>query len=202
MMKKSITALFAALLLSSMALFATNGPGLNIGDKAPGFKLKNIDGKMVSLDDYASAKGVIVIFTCNHCPFAEAYEDRMIDLHNRYAAKGYPIVAINPNDPAVQPEDSFEKMIERSQAKGFPFKYLIDEGQKVYPAYGATKTPHVYLLDKNRVVQYIGAIDDNFSDPTAVKEKFLEEAIAALEQGQKPDPATTKAVGCSIKYKK
>lgn len=112
---------------------------------------------------------------------------------------GYPVIAINPNDPKVQPEDSFEKMIVRAEEKAFPFDYVFDMDQKVYPLYGATKTPHVFLLDADHVVRYIGAIDDNARDESAVKVKYVENAIAALENGKKPDPETTKAIGCSIK---
>ena len=174
---------------------------LKVGDKAPDFTLKNIDGKMVSLSDYKDAKGYIIIFTCNHCPYAVAYEDRMIELHNKYAPLGYPIVAINPNDPAVQPADSYEAMQERAQEKGFPFAYLFDEGQKIYPKYGATRTPHVFLLDKTQTVQYIGAIDDNYKDAEAVNVKYLEKAIDAVQKGKKADPNFTKAIGCTIKKK-
>ena len=176
--------------------------GFSVGDKAVDFKLKNIDGKMVALSDFADAKGFIVTFTCNHCPYAVMYDDRLIDLHNQYAPKGYPVIAINPNDPEVQPKDSYELMQERAKDKGFPFVYLMDEGQKVYPQYGATKTPHVFLLDKDLVVQYIGAIDDNHKDASAVKVKYVENAISAMEKGEKPDPNFTKAIGCSVKYKK
>ncbi len=178
---------------------------LSPGDEAPGFKLKNIDGKMISLDDFTSEKGVILIFTCNHCPYAVAYEDRIIDLNDKYAPKGYPVVAINPNDPALVPEDSFENMQERANEKDFDFPYLFDEGQRVFPQYGATRTPHIFLIQnegKKFIVRYIGAIDDNYKDASAVEEKFLENAIAAIEKGEMPDPATTKAIGCTIKVKK
>ncbi len=176
--------------------------GYKIGETATDFKLQNVDGEMVSLSDYKDAKGFIVTFTCNHCPYAVMYEDRLIDLHKRMAPKGYPVVAINPNDPAVQPADSFEKMKERASEKEFPFAYLMDEGQKIYPQYGATKTPHVFLLNKDRVVEYIGAIDDNARDAEAVKIKYVENAISSLEAGSKPDPNQTKAIGCSVKCKK
>jgi peroxiredoxin len=207
-MKKIITFSFAALALSFMLISATtsNNPspvgGVDVGDEAPGFNLKNIDGKMVSLKDQMGEKGAIIIFTCNHCPYAVMYEDRIIDLHNTYAAKGYPVIAINPNDPDVQPEDSFEKMQVRAEEKGFPFVYLFDDGQEVYPAYGAKRTPHVFLLDNTQKVRYIGAIDNNPQEPENVTEKYLENAIAALESGNNPDPDNTKAIGCSIKYKK
>ena len=172
------------------------------GDKATDFKLKSVDGKMYSMADYKEAKGFIVVFTCNHCPFAVKYEDRINALAKKYKKQGYILIAINPNEPAVQPEDSFELMKVRAKEKGFVFPYLFDDGQKIYPQYGATKTPHVFLLDKNLIVKYIGAIDDNVDDANAVKEKFLENAITALEAGKTPSPETTKAIGCSIKVKK
>lgn len=173
-----------------------------IGDKATDFKLKSVDGKMYGMADYKVAKGFIVVFTCNHCPFAKKYEDRINALAKKYKPQGYILLAINPNDPALEPDDSFELMKVRAKEKGFAFPYLFDEGQKIYPQYGATKTPHVFLLDKNRIVKYIGAIDDNVDSANDVKEKYLENAIAALENGKTPSPETTKAIGCSIKAKK
>ncbi|CAM3903425.1 thioredoxin family protein [Flavobacterium cucumis] len=192
---------FFALLMGVLMSF-TNPIGYKVGDKATDFKLKSVDNKMYSMADYKDAKGFIVVFTCNHCPFAVKYEDRIIDLAKKYKSKGYVLLAINPNDPAAQPEDSFELMQKRAKEKKFTFPYLFDEGQKIYPQYGATKTPHVFLLDKNLVVKYIGAIDDNVEDASQVKEKYLENAIAALEKGQEPTPSTTKAIGCTIKVKK
>lgn len=192
---------FFALLMGVLMSF-TNPTGYKVGDKATDFKLKSVDNKMYSMADYKDAKGFIVVFTCNHCPFAVKYEDRIIDLAKKYKSRGYILLAINPNDPAAQPEDSFELMQKRAKEKKFSFPYLFDEGQKIYPQYGATKTPHVFLLDKNLVVKYIGAIDDNVEDASQVKEKYLENAIAALEKGQEPSPNTTKAIGCSIKIKK
>ena len=192
---------FFALLMGVLMSF-TNPTGYKVGDKATDFKLKSVDNKMYSMADYKDAKGFIVVFTCNHCPFAVKYEDRIIDLAKKYKSKGYVLLAINPNDPAAQPEDSFELMQKRAKEKKFTFPYLFDEGQKIYPQYGATKTPHVFLLDKNLVVKYIGAIDDNVEDASQVKERYLENAIAALEKGEEPTPNTTKAIGCSIKVKK
>lgn len=173
-----------------------------IGDKATDFKLKSVDGKMYSMSDYHNAKGFVVVFTCNSCPFAVKYEDRINDLSKKYKSKGYVVLAINPNDPAIQAQDSYELMKVRAKEKGFVFPYLFDDGQKIYPQYGATKTPHVFLLDKNQIVKYIGAIDDNVDDANDVKEKYLENAIAALESGNTPSPETTKAIGCTIKAKK
>ena len=173
--------------------------GLAVGDIAPDFRLKGVDGKKYSLKDFTEAKGFILTFTCNHCPFAVMYEDRIISLHNKYAPLGYPVIAINPNDPDVQPEDSFENMIVRAREKNFPFVYLFDDGQEIYPQYGAERTPHVFLLDKSRKVRYIGAIDDNARDASMVNNKYVENAIAALERGEEPSPAFTKAIGCTIK---
>lgn len=204
-MKKIIN--LSVLLIAAIGLFvaATNntaGDGLAVGDIAPNFSLKNIDGKTVSLDSYKDAKGYVVIFTCNTCPYAVMYEQRIIELHDKYAAKGYPVIAINPNDPEVKAGDSFEKMQQRAAAKEFPFAYLLDEGQEVYPAYGATKTPHIYLLDADKTVQYIGALDNNPQDAEAVSTRYVEDAIAALEAGKKPTTTNTKAIGCSIKVKR
>jgi len=198
---KTLSFLFSIVFVFVLSSFVSHDHGYHVGDTATDFKLKNVDGKMVSLTDYEDAKGFIVTFTCNHCPYAVMYEDRLIALHNKYSDLGYHVVAINPNDPEVKPGDSYEAMQERSKDKGFPFVYLFDEGQKVYPVYGATKTPHVYLLDSERTVKYIGAIDDSPKDEEAVEEKYLENAIMALEAGKNPDPSSTKAIGCSIKTK-
>ena len=176
--------------------------GYQIGDVVSDFKLKNVDGNTVSLSDYKNAKGFIITFTCNTCPFAVAYEDRIMALDKKYASKGYPVIAINPNNPLVQPGDSFMAMQQRAKEKGFTFPYLVDEGQKVYPKYGATKTPHMYILQKTKkgnVVKYIGAIDDNHKDASAVKTKYVENAVDALLKGEEIKQTETKAIGCSIK---
>jgi len=200
---KNILILLCTVFFAGTAFNYVSAPqGLGVGDVAPDFNLKNVDGQMYSLEGMSDVKGYIVTFTCNHCPYAVMYEDRLIDLHNRYASKGYPVVAINPNDPAAQPADGFAEMQERAEEKGFPFVYLFDDGQKVYPQYGATRTPHVFLLDADRKVRYIGAIDNNAQDAEGVTEKYLEDAIAAVEAGKDPDPNFTKAIGCTIKVKK
>lgn len=176
--------------------------GYKIGDVVKDFALKNIDGEMVSLSDYKDAKGFILTFTCNTCPFSVAYEDRIIALNKKYALKGYPVIAINPNNPKAKPGDSFEAMQKRAKEKGFKFPYLVDEGQKVYPMFGATKTPHNYVLQKTKkglVVGYIGAIDDSSRNPDGVKEKYLENAVDALLNGVEVELKETKAIGCSIK---
>ena len=176
--------------------------GYAIGDVASDFELENVDGQLVSLKGtYPDAKGYIVIFTCNHCPYAVLYEDRIVKLNADFAAKGYPVVAINPNDPDVVPDDSFENMKTRAEEKGFSFPYLMDKGQHIFPLYGAQKTPHVYLLDADLKVRYIGAIDDNPRNAEQVREDYLRDALKALMNGDEINPATTKAVGCRIKVK-
>lgn len=176
--------------------------GYQIGEKVDDFSLENVDGKMVSLADYKKAKGFVIVFTCNHCPYAIAYEDRVIALSEWAKSKDFQLIAINPNDPAVVPDDSPDEMKTRASEKKFGFPYLFDDGQKVYPKFGATRTPHVFVLDKKRRVQYIGAIDDNSEDASAVTKKYVENAIDALLAGKKPEPNSTKAIGCSIKKKK
>lgn len=185
-----------------LSLFNTNVDGYDIGDTVTDFELLNIDGNMVSMADFPEAKGFVVVFTCNHCPYAVFYEDRLVDMQNTYSEMGYQVIAINPNDPEVKPEDSVDNMKIRAAEKGFNFPYLFDEGQRIYPQFGATKTPHVFLLDASHVVRYIGAIDDNPQDASAVKVNYVSNAIAALEAGTDPDPSSTKAIGCSIKKKK
>lgn len=170
-----------------------------VGDIAADFTLKSVKGDSVSLSDYADKNGVIVVFTCNHCPFAQLYEQRIIDLHNNYAPLGYPVIAINPNSPLVVADDSFEKMQERARQKRYPFDYLFDEAQTVYPKFGATRTPHVFLLDSNRAVRYIGAIDNNAEAPSETTTRFVENAIRKLMNGESPEPSFTRAIGCTVK---
>jgi peroxiredoxin len=189
-------------MILGLALNANAQQGLGIGDKAVEFKLLNVDGEMVALSDYAEENGVVVIFTCNHCPYAKAWEQRIIDLHKNFAAKGFPVIAINPNDSTVVPSDSYSAMQKRAQEKSFPFPYLLDADQSVFPAYGATKTPHVYLLENTSdgfVVRYIGAIDNNYKDESKVTETYLADAINALIENKAVSPELTKAIGCSIK---
>jgi peroxiredoxin len=199
-MKKLI--LIAFLFIAAVSMTVVDG--YKPGDKARDFKLKNVDGKMVSMSEQTAAKGFIVVFTCNHCPFAKAYEDRIIALNNKYASKGYPVLAINPNDKNSEPEDSFENMVTRAKEKKYPFPYLYDESQEIAKAYGATRTPHVYVLTKkgNELeVEYIGAIDDNADDAKAAKDKYVEQAVDNLLAGKPVSTKFTKAIGCTIKWK-
>lgn len=192
------------IILSVLSMASLKAQGYNVGEKASSFSLKNIDGKTVGLDAYSNAKGFIVIFTCNHCPYAKAYEDRIIELDKTYQPKGYPVVAISSNDITIVPEDSYENMKIRAKEKGFTFPYLYDADQSVANAYGATRTPHVYLLQKVKgelIVKYIGAIDNNYQDASAVTEKYLANALDALLAGKEPSINFTKAIGCTIKRK-
>jgi len=182
--------------------------GYEVGDVATDFKLINVDDNYVSLADYEEAKGFVVIFTCNHCPFSVKYEDRINELDKNYKPLGYPVIAISPNDVEAYPEDDLDHMKIRAEEKGFTFPYLYDESQDIAKAYGAKKTPHVFLLSKEKVedaeqliVKYIGAIDDDTSK-SKVEEKYLANAIDALLKGEEIDPNFTKAVGCSVKWKK
>ncbi len=201
-MQRFVASLFLIAAAGLLWTAATLPGGLKVGDTAPDFRLKNVNGNMVSLQDFKKAKGFIVTFTCNTCPYAVMYEDRIIELHKKMEAKGFPVIAIQPNDPNIQAGDSFAKMQERAREKKLPFPYLLDEGQKVYPQYGATRTPHFFVLDKNLKVQYIGALDDSPQDASAVTKRYVEEAVTAIEKGKTPAVTSTKAIGCGIKAKK
>jgi peroxiredoxin len=201
-MKKLIVLLLIA---ASGLSFRTAGGGYKVGDVATDFKMKNVDGKTISLANYKNAKGYIVIFTCNHCPYAQAYESRIMALDKMYAAKGYPVIAISPNDPVAIPEDSYANMQKRAAERNYTFPYLLDETQDITRAYGATATPHVYVLQKTasgNVVRYIGAIDDDTEGKNPNKNNYVQKAVNALLNGTKPEITTTKAIGCSIKWKK
>ncbi len=181
------------------------GSGYAVGDEARDFNLPDVNGKQVSLAGIEGAKGAIVIFSCNTCPYVVAYEDRMIALHEQFAPLGYPVIAINSNDDQVSPGDSFEEMKKRAKDKNFPFPYLYDKSQDVIKAYGGNRTPHVYLLNKENgkyIVKYIGAIDNNYQRPEAVTERYVEKAVGEVMQGKKVSNDNTKAIGCTIKWTK
>ena len=203
-MKSTNLFVIAMLMMAVLTGSTFEDNGYGIGDYARDFKLKNVDGKMVSMADYKNAKGIIVIFTCNTCPFSKIYEDRIIALNNEYASQGYPVIAINPNDPERQPGDSYKLMQARAKEKGFTFPYLVDESQEITRTYGATRTPHVFLLNKEQGkyrVAYIGAIDNNHKNPDDVSKKYLENAIEALKAGKRVSKDQTKAIGCTIKWR-
>ena len=200
---KRLFGILGCLSLTLLFAFTTaDEGGYAVGDTVADFSLQNaIDDSWMGLSSYDGANGYIVVFTCNTCPYAVMYEDRLIDLHNTFAPQGYPVVAINPNDPTVKPGDSYAAMKERADEKDFPFSYLFDAEQTVFPAFGATRTPHVYLLDADKVVQYIGAIDNNAQNADAADQHYLADAIGAIQNGSTPDPSFTKAIGCTIKVK-
>lgn len=196
---KKIILLTGLLVLICSQTFAQ---GYQIGDVVTDFKLKNIDDSFVSLADYSDAKGYIVVFTCNHCPYAQAYQERLVSLDQKYKGKGYPVIAISPSNPELYPADSFDEMKKLHKEMGFTFPYLIDEGQRIYPIFGATKTPQAFVLEKannENIVRYIGAIDDNHEDASSVQKAYIADAIDALLAGQPVAVSTTKAIGCGIK---
>ncbi len=196
-MKKVIS---LSLVLMAILAFSFKKGGYEVGDKATDFSLKNVNGKMISMNSYEDAKGFMIIFTCNTCPYSVAYEDRIIALHQKYVDKGVPVIAINPNDDEKSPDDSYEKMIVRAKEKGFPFPYVYDETQEITKAYGATNTPHVYVLDADKTVIYIGAIDNNTKSAENADEKYVEDAVDALLNGNEVPEKKTKAIGCTIKW--
>jgi len=202
-MKSIKVLLVVSIVIFTSAFIAINpNEGYKIGDSATDFQLKGVDGKIVSMSDYLDAKGFIVIFTCNTCPYSVRYEDRIIALNKKYKEKGFRVIAINPNDPSVSNGDSFKAMQKRAKDKGFTFPYLVDEGQKIYPQYGANKTPHVFVLNKESdlfKVAYIGAIDNNSYDARSANIKYVEDAVDALLANKTPQVTNTVAVGCSIK---
>jgi peroxiredoxin len=175
-----------------------------INDQIQDFSLLNIDNNMLSLSDYSNQKGVIVIFTCNTCPYANANDQRIIELDKKFKPLGFPVLAINPNDPARVPGDAFEKMQEAAREKGYPFPYVFDETQEIARKFGATRTPEVFLLivenGKFKLV-YTGAIDDSPLDEDDTQIKYLENAIQTVKNAELPDPASTKSIGCTIKWK-
>ena len=173
---------------------------LEIGDPAPGFRLPGVDGRTYSLEEFAAKPVLVVVFSCNHCPYVQAYEDRMIAIQKDYQDRGVRFVAINANDDANYPEDSFNAMVERANAKAFNFPYLRDAKQEVAKAYGATHTPQLFVFDRARKLRYTGKIDDNWQNPKAVKRQYLREAIDALLGGTAPAEAQTHAIGCTIKW--
>lgn len=171
--------------------------GVEIGQQGPAFNgLEGVDGKTHSLDEYADAKLVVLVFTCNHCPVAQAYQDRLIELAEDYQGKGVQVVAINVNNMEA---DKLPAMKERAAEKGFNFPYLYDPSQEIGREYGATVTPHVFVLDQNRKVAYMGSVDDN-QNPDNVTQHYLRDALDALLAGQTPETTSTKQFGCGIKY--
>jgi len=190
--------------ISIMLMSFTPIVGYKPGDAVTDFSLQNVDGKMVSMAQYKNAKGFIVVFTCNHCPFAKLYQERLNIMNKEYGRKGFHVLAISSNDADAVPEDNFEAMQQRAREQKYNFPYLYDKTQEVARAFGAYKTPHAFVLFREGgkwIVKYSGAIDDNGKEPEKVTNKFVENAIDALLHGQPVAVTTTKSVGCAIKWK-
>jgi peroxiredoxin len=190
--------------LLACGFFANAQTTLTPGQKAPDFKLKSTDNKEVSFANYPEAKGFILVFTCNDCPYAKAYEQRIIDLNAKYAPLGWPVLAINPNDPAAVPGESFDKMKALAKAKHYNFPYLFDNGQTVTDAYGAKATPHIFIISKTaggNIIKYTGAIDNDTEDNNPEKIKYADAVITSLMSNKEPAYTVTKAIGCSVKRK-
>jgi peroxiredoxin len=206
-MKANLNFMSCLLLVGGLMLAAAPAEKRNyeVGDLATDFKLKNVDGRMVSMADYPDAKGFVLTFTCNTCPYSVAYEDRLIALHQKYAPQGYPLIAINPNDASVSPRDSYKEMQKRAKEKNFPFPYLQDATQNITRTYGATRTPHMYVVQRQQdgtpKIAYIGTIDDNYREPQRVQKKYLETALDELISGKQVSQPNTKAIGCTIKWR-
>jgi peroxiredoxin len=201
---KRFPSLLAVISIVLLSAGRPAGSGYGVGDSVADFRLKNTNGKMVALSDFTSAKGVIVIFDCNTCPYSKAYNDRIVALNKKYAPAGFPVVAINANDPESSPGDSYEDMVEVAREKKYDFPYLVDDNQKVARTFGATNTPHVFVLKKESnefKVAYIGAIDNNARSAASADKKYVEEAVDALIQGKEVATTKTKVVGCGIKWK-
>src|SRR5882724_6652630 len=188
--------------LAASMTVAASAFGLSIGDKAPStsVKMKNVDGRDISIADVAGKEGTLVIFSCNHCPFVKAWQDRIASIGNAAKGKGVGVIAINSNDPAAYAEDSFNEMQKRAQQLGFTFPYVVDATSDVARAFGATRTPEAFLFDKDGKLVYHGAIDDS-KEADQVAKRFLQEAVDELAAGKDIPVKETKFVGCGIKYR-
>ena len=197
--------ILAISLIAWSAISLAQSGNLKPGTTAPDFNLKNVTGETVSFDTFREARGYIVVFTCNTCPVARAYEQRIMELNAKCAPMGYPVIAIDTNDPEASPGDSFDAMVVRAKSKNYKFPYLFDEGQKTTTQYGARNTPTIFLVkhskDGNTIV-YTGAIDNDPEENNADRVNYLEQAVTAVEAGKDPAIASTKAIGCSVKRKR
>jgi peroxiredoxin len=173
---------------------------LTLTTEAPPFELPGVDGRDHSLEEYADAPALAVVWSCNHCPYVQAWEGRMIDLQRELGDKGFRLVAINSNDAESYPEDSFEAMQQRAEQQSFNFDYLYDEDHSALRAYGAERTPEVFLFDRDRKLVYHGAIDDS-RDETEVSHRYLRDAIEAVLAGRQPEVRETPPVGCTVKWR-
>jgi peroxiredoxin len=171
-----------------------------LGAEAPQFDLPGVDGQNHSLDSYAQNDVLVLVQSCNHCPYVQAWEGRLSAIASDYADRGVRVVAVNSNDATTHPDDSFEQMQKRSREQGFTFDYLYDEPQAVARALGAERTPEVFVYDRDRRLRYHGAIDDN-RDETSVSQQYLRDALDAVLAGHEPPVADTPPVGCTVKWR-
>jgi peroxiredoxin len=179
--------------------------GIAIGSKVPAAvaktKMKNVDGKMLSITDVTGKAGTLVVFTCNHCPFAKDWEQRIVELANTYSGKGVGVVLVNANDPKTHAEDGFEEMQARAKSRGLKVPYVVDDTSGVAKAFGASVTPEAFLFDKGGKLAYHGAVDDNRKEPDKVKARYLKDALDAVVSGKAPAMPETKGLGCGIKFR-
>ncbi|WP_420147955.1 thioredoxin family protein [Spirosoma sp.] len=190
--------------LAQSAVLAQIQKGYNIGDAITDFHLKNVDGRIVSLADYRTQKGIIIVFTSTHCPFAKTYEDRLRALDQKFAPQGYPVLAIMPNDPNAYEEDSFASMKARAQEKDYPYPYVMDDTQSTAHTFGATRTPQIYVVKRTNgqfILEYVGTIDDNPQDGASAQRHYVDEAVNNLLAGRPVQSPMTKPIGCGIKWK-
>ncbi len=173
---------------------------LQLGDKAPPFSLPGVDDNTYTLDSFAGAKVLVIVFSCNHCPYVVGSEERMIRFHNDYAPRGVAMIAINSNETQGHPTDSFEHMKTHATEKGLPFVYVRDDSQQVALEYGALRTPHYYVFDQNRLLRYTGRMDDNPRNPGQEKTHELRDAVDAILADKKPAVEVTNPIGCNVKW--
>jgi peroxiredoxin len=198
------------LALAALPLLALPAPpravadGIALGDAAPmsDASMRNVDGKDVTIASVQGKKGTLVVFTCNHCPWAKAWETRIVDLGNGYKKKGVGVIAINPNDPSDYPEDTYAEMQKRAKQRKIGYPYVVDATSNVARAFGASHTPEAYLFDAGGKLVYHGGIDDNAKQPDKVEAHWLRDALDAVVAGKAVPLAETKAFGCSIKFRK
>lgn len=195
----------AALIMTIVAAAsAEEAPGaLAIGKGAPkaDVKMTNVDGKSISIAEAKGPKGTLIVFTCNSCPYAQAWQSRMAELGNTYSKQGIGVIAINANDPGVKPDDDMPGMQARAKMLGLTFPYVVDASSDVARAFGATRTPEAFLFDAKGKLVYHGAIDDNGREPEKVTARWLNDALAATVAGKAVAVAETKSIGCSIKFR-
>ena len=175
--------------------------GMPLGTQAPPFSLPDVDGETRGLESFGDADVLVIVFTCNHCPYAIASEDRLIEIQRDYAPRGVQVVAINPNDAQKYPDDSFDAMKVRAADKGFNFPYLHDESQSVARAFDAACTPDIFVFDRDRKLIYNGRIDDNWQQPAQVTRRDLRAVLDAAVEGGSVDFEHVPSMGCSIKWK-